>query len=265
MLASFNGYPFKVEIYAGEVGGCAKAAEPDAPPGGRGVSAPRCRRSARLPPRDVRQSRYVLRPAGVPRAEGFPRYGHRPRSLPQEVPVSGPEGGREGKARNFLVDRRDATNHYAVHPLAKAQHWLREKKKKVAVDQPLLIQHYNRDMGGVDLVDIALAELRPQIHIHKWYYGPLVINAFGLLSVAAWRLHKQCGGTLHQLAITRKLATSLIEGRGWSRSESDTASSWPRRRAFTPVRLQHAEGVQRLQGPAARQLLPGLPQILISW
>ena len=48
-------------------------------------------------------------------------------------------------------------------------------------------------MGGVDLLDCALSDLRPVIRGKKWYW-PLVINALNIVFVFSWRLYRIVAG-----------------------------------------------------------------------
>ena len=48
-------------------------------------------------------------------------------------------------------------------------------------------KYYNESMGGVDLVDRALSEMRPSIGGKKWYWA-LLINALNIAAVFSWRL-----------------------------------------------------------------------------
>ena len=44
-------------------------------------------------------------------------------------------------------------------------------------------------MGGVDLVDRALSDYRPEIHGKNWFWS-LIVNAINLLCVFTWRIYK---------------------------------------------------------------------------
>ena len=57
------------------------------------------------------------------------------------------------------------------------------------MNQPAVIAAYNQGMGGVDLLDRALSDLRPVIRGKKWY-GPLVINALNIAFVYTWRVFR---------------------------------------------------------------------------
>ena len=74
-------------------------------------------------------------------------------------------------------------------PLQQVSRFSKEQKKKVQVNQPFLIMNYNRSMGGVDLVDSAVATYHPTIHAKKWYW-PHFINTVGVLMGASWRIYR---------------------------------------------------------------------------
>ena len=73
------------------------------------------------------------------------------------------------------------SNAYGVQPIGSAKRWIKGKGKQ-NIQQPAVIAVYNREMGGVDLLDRTLSDLRPVIRGKKWY-GPLVINAINIAFV----------------------------------------------------------------------------------
>ena len=74
-----------------------------------------------------------------------------------------------------------ASNAYGVQPIGSAKRLIKGKGKQ-NIRQPAVISAYNRGMGGVDLLDRALSDLRPVIRGKKWYW-PLVINAINIAFV----------------------------------------------------------------------------------
>ena len=62
-------------------------------------------------------------------------------------------------------------------------------KGSVNVSQPHAIKAYNKYMGGIDLVDHVLSDLRPNFNGKKWYWS-LIINAFSLGFVYCWQVHQ---------------------------------------------------------------------------
>ena len=73
-----------------------------------------------------------------------------------------------------------------TNPVRSASRRIKGQKEKVLVHQPAQIGSYNAHMGGVDILDGYLANLRPCIGGKKWYWMPL-INIIRLLQVAAYR------------------------------------------------------------------------------
>ena len=57
------------------------------------------------------------------------------------------------------------------------------------VSQPNVVACYNKGMGGVDLMDRALADYRPSIRGKKWYWS-LLVNALNIAVVYSWRVYK---------------------------------------------------------------------------
>ena len=53
-----------------------------------------------------------------------------------------------------------------------------------------MIKLYNEAMGGVDLIDAAVATYRPVVRGKKWYW-PHFLNTIGVLMGAAWRIYRE--------------------------------------------------------------------------
>ena len=65
-------------------------------------------------------------------------------------------------------------------------------------------------MGGVDLLDRALSDLKPVIRGKKWYW-PLVINAINIAFVYSWRLYRIVSGeTIPQKDFRRHIVGIMI-------------------------------------------------------
>jgi hypothetical protein len=212
VLASSSGFPFKVEIYTGKGTGGAVGGDADMPPGmGPGVV---CRLLEAVDDPNLHRvtfdnlftsydllaflSKKGFRATGTARENRLKKCPLPPQALAEKAKRGTYWMVSDERVR--AVKWKDnkavtvASNHDGINPIAAAPRWSREEQKRVNVDQPRLIHNYNQDMGGVDLVDNALSDMRPVIHWKKWY-GPLIVNAFGLLRVAAWRLHREVGGS----------------------------------------------------------------------
>ena len=80
------------------------------------------------------------------------------------------------------------SNAYGVEPVGPVKRWVKGKGR-INIPQSAVIGAYNRGMGGVDLMDRALSDLRPVIHGKKWYW-PLVVNALNIGFVYCSRLYR---------------------------------------------------------------------------
>ena len=80
------------------------------------------------------------------------------------------------------------SNAFSVEPLGTAKRWIKGIGKG-NVDQPAMIAEDSKGMGGVDLLDRALSDLRPIIRGKKWYW-PLIINALNIAFVYSWRIYQ---------------------------------------------------------------------------
>lgn len=107
-----------------------------------------------------------------------------------------------------------ASNASIVNPLAKATRWSSHEKKKVLVDQPHMINEYNRYMGGVDRLDQNVGSYRISMRSKKWWW-PL----FAFLPDAAvnngWLLYRMSPAhenqPLDQLAFKRSVAQVYLQ------------------------------------------------------
>ena len=79
------------------------------------------------------------------------------------------------------------SNWETITPLAMATR--HKKGGSVSSEQPRMVKNYNAFMGGVDLTDRHVANLRTSIRKTVWYW-PVVKHSFELLRVAAYVLYK---------------------------------------------------------------------------
>ena len=95
--------------------------------------------------------------------------------------------------RNLCVSRYHdnkvvtiAPNVLSSEPPKNVLRRVKGQKENIHVSQPAMIDDHNGHMGGVDIFDGYLANLRPCIGGKKWYWMPM-INCVRLLQVAAFR------------------------------------------------------------------------------
>lgn len=103
-----------------------------------------------------------------------------------------------------------ATNFEKVLPTQPVKRFCRKQKEMVNVNQPNMINSYNRFMGGVDLHDNFISKYRVRIKGKKWWW-PLFTNLIDASLVNAWRLHRTIrpkGDDL--LCFRRKVAVALL-------------------------------------------------------
>ena len=77
------------------------------------------------------------------------------------------------------------SNAVGAEPVGTARRWI--KGKHASVRKPAVVKMYNECMGGVDLMDRALSNMRPKIKGKKWYWV-LLLNALNILMVFSWRM-----------------------------------------------------------------------------
>ncbi|XP_060801591.1 piggyBac transposable element-derived protein 3-like [Amyelois transitella] len=96
--------------------------------------------------------------------------------------------------------------------LTSATRWSNEKKSKISIPQPAVIASYNKNMGGVDKCDQAVANLRTRMRIRKWWW-PIFAYFIDVSVVNGWFLarkndcKKETDSLLH---FRRYIARSLL-------------------------------------------------------
>ena len=80
-----------------------------------------------------------------------------------------------------------ASNVQGHQPEQTANRWVGREVKHVK--QPMLINRYNKGMGGVDLFDEMLTTYRPTVRGKKWWW-PLFTHVLNATVVASWRIYR---------------------------------------------------------------------------
>ena len=83
-----------------------------------------------------------------------------------------------------------ASTFVGCSPEGKVQRYDRQKKEKVEVTRPHIVDLYNRHMGGVDLLDANLARNRILLRSRKWY-TKLFYHFLDLAIVNSWTVYKR--------------------------------------------------------------------------
>ncbi len=104
-----------------------------------------------------------------------------------------------------------ASNTLAVDPHVTCKRFSKLEKKNVTLPQPTAIKMYNRNMGGVDLMDQSINNYRCRIRIRKWYFK-IFTWMMDLACANAWQLfrNKDCNHNASYLQFRRKVVLSLL-------------------------------------------------------
>ncbi|KAF9404751.1 hypothetical protein HW555_014186 [Spodoptera exigua] len=78
------------------------------------------------------------------------------------------------------------------HPIETIKRYDKDEKKKVHVECPQIVKHYNKHMGGVDLADMLISLYRTPFKSHRWYLG-IFSQLIDMCINNAWLLHKRDG------------------------------------------------------------------------
>ncbi|XP_023195555.1 piggyBac transposable element-derived protein 3-like [Xiphophorus maculatus] len=87
------------------------------------------------------------------------------------------------------------SNYIGAHPVTDVDRWDGKQKKIIKVPCPAVVREYNKNMGGVDLLDSLIALYRNKIRSKKWYHR-LMFHFIDMTIVTAWLLYKRdCSST----------------------------------------------------------------------
>lgn len=101
------------------------------------------------------------------------------------------------------------SNSCGVNPVHSVKRYSQKDKKFIQVEQPHVVNLYNKNMGGVDRSDQNISLYRVGIRGKKWYF-PLISHCIDMAIQNSWHIHKKSGGTLDQLAFRRALAKTIL-------------------------------------------------------
>ncbi|KAJ8351854.1 hypothetical protein SKAU_G00233300 [Synaphobranchus kaupii] len=93
-------------------------------------------------------------------------------------------------------DNRSVTllsDYIGASPVTEVERW--DQKVITKVPCPAVVKEYNKNMGGVDLLDSLIALYRNKIRSKKWYHR-LVLHLLDITIVTARLLYRRdCDGT----------------------------------------------------------------------
>jgi hypothetical protein len=91
----------------------------------------------------------------------------------------------------------------------------RKKGGGTSFEQPKMISNYNKFMGGVDLVDRHISNLRSAMRKRVWYW-PIVKHSFEMLRVAAYTFYRHLHpeSKMKQYDFVREITRHLLTSHG---------------------------------------------------
>lgn len=93
--------------------------------------------------------------------------------------------------------------------MSKCKRWSKAKKERVSVPQPVIIQHYNKGMGGVDLFDQFRGKYRVTFRKRAWYY-PLFRFLLNASVVNGWLMYRKIN-KITELDFLREIVNVLLK------------------------------------------------------
>ena len=113
-----------------------------------------------------------------------------------------------------------------VVPTVQIKRWDRKEKKELLVDCPSAVAKYNKNMGGVDLLDGLLSYYHIPVKSKKWYHR-LIWHFLDVACVQAWLFYGKdaCGSKFLSLkCFKNSIADSLLHQRKAKRGRPSTSS-----------------------------------------
>lgn len=98
-----------------------------------------------------------------------------------------------------------------IEPKTTVERYDRQKKLRQNIDTPHVILHYNRHMGGVDLLDGIMLKCKMSMRSKKWYRR-ICYHLLDFLITNAWFLHRKFGDRkLSVIKFRTELGTALCK------------------------------------------------------
>lgn len=153
-------------------------------------------------------------------------------------------------------DNRSVTilsDYTGAHPVTEVERWDRKKKMLLKVPRPAVVKIYNKNMGGVDLLDSLIALYRTKIRSKKWYHR-LVFHFLDLIVVTAWLLYRRdCEGN----GMTKKEQMRLYTFKSYiAEGLCRSGKSLVRRKGRPSSTIAAEHEKKRRKGPAAPIPIP---------
>lgn len=122
-----------------------------------------------------------------------------------------------------------ATN-FESNDIVTTSRWCKDSKSKKQITQPQIIANYNKNMGGVDIMDGLIAVYRTRMRQRKWYW-PIVSYLLDASVSNSWILMKKMmpsnPNCASLLVFRRYIALSFLQTYGKKPSRGKTTLPHP--------------------------------------
>ncbi|XP_033971608.1 piggyBac transposable element-derived protein 3-like [Trematomus bernacchii] len=145
------------------------------------------------------------------------------------------------------------SDYAGAYPVNKVERWDRKQKLIMKVPRPAVVKEYNKNMGGVDLLDSLIALYRIKIRSKKWYHR-LVFHFIDMIIVTAWLLYiRDCEGT----GMSRKEQMRLYTFKSYiAEGLQKSGKSLERKRGRPSLTIAGEYEDKRRKGPATPIPIP---------
>ena len=103
-----------------------------------------------------------------------------------------------------------ASTDFGKQPVGKVRLHSRQERKRIQVDRPAAVAHYNSTMRDVDLLDANVAQCRTGVRGKKWYF-PLFLYLVDVAAVNSWSLFKLNGNKITLHNFRTEVAEQLLQ------------------------------------------------------
>lgn len=129
---------------------------------------------------------------------------------------------------------------YGAEPLHEVSRYSAAEKRRISVQQPDLIDKYNRYMGGVDRLDANVGTYRIAIRGKKWYM-PILLWLVDVAVNNAILLAKSLGSSVDTLDFRRSISRTLLLRYGMPRNKPGPSNPSTSRQIPSAVRTFAAD------------------------
>lgn len=103
-----------------------------------------------------------------------------------------------------------ASTQHTNMPVTQVRRWSQAEKRHIQVPRPACVSSYNKNMGGVDLMDQGINSYRISIRTKKWWW-PLFSWMVDATLHNAWYISRKAGMQMSQKDFRRTIAMAYLK------------------------------------------------------